>query len=71
MKSGKIRVCAYARVSTMTEKQQDSLTNQQAYYSHLYQNKKDVDLIRGFRENWPNVQAFSRCWRIAWPERLM
>ncbi|EID19992.1 hypothetical protein HMPREF1043_0276 [Streptococcus anginosus subsp. whileyi CCUG 39159] len=36
MKPGKIRVCAYARVSTMTEKQQDSLTNQQAYYNHFY-----------------------------------
>ena len=45
MKPGKIRVCAYARVSTMTEKQQESLTNQQDYYSHLYQNKKDVDFI--------------------------
>lgn len=45
MKAEKKRVCAYARVSTMTEKQQDSLTNQQAYYSHLYQNKKDVDFI--------------------------
>ena len=45
MKPEKIRVCAYARVSTMTEKQQDSLTNQQSYYNHFYQNKKDVDFI--------------------------
>ena len=45
MKPGKIRVCAYARVSTMTEKQQDSLTNQQSYYNHFYQNKKDVEFI--------------------------
>lgn len=45
MKAEKKRVCAYARVSTMTEKQQDSLTNQQSYYNHFYQNKKDVDFI--------------------------
>lgn len=45
MKPEKIRVCAYARVSTMTEKQQDSLTNQQSYYNHFYQNKKDVEFI--------------------------
>lgn len=45
MKSGKTRVCAYARVSTMTEKQQDSLTNQQAYYNHFFKNKKDVEFI--------------------------
>lgn len=45
MKQKKKRVCAYARVSTMTEKQQDSLTNQQSYYNHFYQNKKDVDFI--------------------------
>ncbi|AZQ41957.1 recombinase family protein [Streptococcus periodonticum] len=45
MKAEKKRVCAYTRVSTMTEKQQDSLTNQQSYYNHFYQNKKDVDFI--------------------------
>ena len=45
MKPEKKRVCAYARVSTMTEKQQDSLTNQQSYYNHFYQNKKDVEFI--------------------------
>ena len=45
MKPEKKRVCAYARVSTMTEKQQDSLTNQQAYFIHFYQNQKDVDFI--------------------------
>jgi len=45
MKAEKKRVCAYARVSTMTEKQQDSLTNQQAYFIHFYQNQKDVDFI--------------------------
>lgn len=45
MRPEKKRVCAYARVSTMTEKQQDSLTNQQAYFIHFYQNQKDVDFI--------------------------
>lgn len=45
MKPEKKRVCAYARVSTMTEKQQDSLTNQQAYYNHFFKNKKDVEFV--------------------------
>jgi hypothetical protein len=33
----KIRVCAYVRVSTVNEKQQDSLRNQKEYY------KKKID----------------------------
>lgn len=45
MKQKKKRVCAYARVSTMTEKQQDSLENQQAYYAHYYSQQPDIDFV--------------------------
>lgn len=45
MKQKKKQVCAYARVSTMTEKQQDSLENQQAYYAHYYSQRPDIDFV--------------------------
>lgn len=60
----KLRVCAYARVSTDSEEQEDSLENQTAYYrQHINDNPAwefagvySDEGITGFKENRPGFQ---------------
>ena len=63
--SGKrLRVCAYARVSTATEEQEDSLVNQTAYYQQLISDNPAWEFagvysdegITGYKENRPGFQ---------------
>ena len=60
----KIRVCAYARVSTDTNEQEGSLENQIAYYQNLIQSNPQYELvdvfydqgISGYKEKRPGFQ---------------
>jgi DNA invertase Pin-like site-specific DNA recombinase len=59
-----VQVCAYARVSTDSSEQEDSLENQIAYYTDFIQSNPDWELagiyadqgISGFYENRPQFQ---------------
>lgn len=63
-KPKKIRVCAYCRVSTESEDQENSLENQKAHYEELIKLNPEYEFVKiyydfgvsGFRENRPAFQ---------------
>lgn len=63
-KPKKIRVCAYCRVSTESEDQENSLENQKAHYEELIKRNPEYEFVKiyydfgvsGFRENRPAFQ---------------
>ena len=63
-KTGKLRVCAYCRVSTESEDQENSLENQKAHYEEMIKRNlayEFVDIyydfgISGFKETRPGFQ---------------
>lgn len=63
-KQERIKVCAYCRVSTEADEQENSLENQKEYYEHLIKSNPSyeyVDVyydfgISGFKENRPGFQ---------------
>ncbi len=63
-RQGKIKVCAYCRVSTDAEEQENSLENQIAHYRELIQSNPDYEYvgvysdfaISGFKEKRPGLQ---------------
>ena len=67
-KPKKIRVCAYCRVSTESEDQENSLENQKAHYEELIKRNPEYEFVKiyydfgvsGFRENRPAFQEMMK-----------
>ena len=46
----KLRVCAYCRVSTEAEEQENSLENQMAHYRELIQSNPDYEYVEVYSD---------------------
>ena len=72
----KKKVCAYARVSTASEKQGESLENQKQYYEKTISNSPDFEYVgvfadKGITGTTENRPEFQRMLHFAEKEKLI